>query len=59
MPHGTFRQRDIPEAMIDAAETIARNSDPPPTSVTRSKQPDGRWMLTIVYPPVPAAGGGS
>ncbi|HYD37381.1 MAG TPA: hypothetical protein VEA60_07195 [Allosphingosinicella sp.] len=50
-PCGTWTITDIPEAEVGAV--IADCNLDSPSSVTRTKQPDGKWTVTAVYADCP------
>jgi lysozyme len=54
MTCGTFTTTNIPADQADAVEALYRAGTPAPTSVTRTRQADGSFTITGVYPPCPS-----
>lgn len=50
-PCGTWTITDIPEAAVGGV--VADCNLDMPKSVTRTKQPNGKWTVTAVYPDCP------
>ena len=49
MPSGVFIMTGIPDDQIDAVAAEAELDEP--TRISREKQPDGTWTLTVSFPP--------
>ena len=49
MPDATSILTDIPDDQVDVVEAIANASAPPPTKVTRTRQPNGLCTITATF----------
>lgn len=48
---GTFVLDSVPDDQAESTVAGFRNNDPPPTSVDKTKNADGTWKITAVWPP--------
>jgi hypothetical protein len=49
---GTFRREKLSETEADIAVVGYQSNDPPPVSVTKTKE-NGTWTVTAVFSPCP------
>ena len=50
MPHGIYTETDIPEKKVKAVIATLNLEDPPPTSVEKIKQPNGKYTVIATWP---------
>ncbi len=53
MPCGTYKIDKVPAATVDQTVQMFQANVPPPTSVTKTQNPDGTYLVTAEWPPCP------
>jgi len=55
MPCGTWTEKDVPDDKVGGV--IAGFNLDSPKSVTKTKQPDGKWTVVATFAPCPDGSG--
>jgi hypothetical protein len=50
MPHGIYTETDIPANKVDAVIAALNLEDPPPTTIQKIQQPNGKYTVIATWP---------